>query len=83
MKINAGNGYIIKIPDTPESGNAWIVRLYRKRLFFKKLVTSDWFLDREQARTFGEQLSRDIQTQGSAMHIKHRPPGWTLNRPAR
>ena len=83
MTISAGNGYFVKIPEKPERGSAWIVRLYRRSFFVKRLVMSDWFLDQEQARTFGEQLSREIKQQGSIARIEHRKPGWMLRGTAR
>ena len=79
MTISAGNGYFVEIPDKPERGGAWIVRLYRRSFLVKRLVMSDWFLDQEQARTFGEHLSREIKQQGSIARVEHRKPGWTLH----
>ena len=34
----------------------WIVRRWRKFLVGKRLVSSDWFTEEKQARTFAESL---------------------------
>jgi hypothetical protein len=62
-------------------GSAWIVRVYRKAFLGKKLVSSDWFLDEQQARQFAEDLKRDIDPSAAVRHLKSRPPGWKLHRP--
>jgi len=76
------NGYSVDIEQVNGLGSAWIVRSYRKVAFFRRKMSSDWFLNEEQARTFAEQLVRDLKTeQSSAEHIQTRKPGWTLHRP--
>jgi len=44
--------YSVTVEQTPDAGSVWLVRLYRKRLLWKRLVSSDWFLDPDQARKF-------------------------------
>jgi hypothetical protein len=81
MKISAGNSFEIQLEQSSGLGGPWIVRLYRKRLLFKRRVSSDWFLDGDQAKKFADQLARSLSGNGSADEIQSRQPGWTLHRP--
>lgn len=83
MTISAGNNLYIAITQTGQGGSAWIVKLYKKGLIFKKVISSDWFLDGEQAKTFARKLASDLQNDGSLSPIRTRKPGWTLHRPVR
>jgi hypothetical protein len=49
-------------------------------LLFKRLVSSDWFLDGDQAQLFARQLTTELE--GGSDLIRNRKPGWTLRRPA-
>lgn len=64
------------------AGSAWLVRVYRRGFFGKKLVSSDWFLDEQQARRFSEQLTRELGSAKAIENLRSRPPGWTLHRPS-
>ena len=64
-------------------GTTWIVRVYRKRLLFRKLVSSDWFLDGVQAERFARQLATELRLGRGQDLIRNRPPGWQLTRPPR
>ncbi|MDL1891523.1 hypothetical protein FBQ87_01335 [Sphingobacteriales bacterium CHB3] len=73
--------YIIETRQANEKGMPWIVRLQRKRLLFKKSISTDWFLDKNQADTFARQLAEQLKTNPAEEKMKKRKPGWTLNRP--
>lgn len=45
------------------------------------MLTSDWFLDAEQAKRFAESLAAELRSGGSLDAVRKRPPGWTLHRP--
>lgn len=79
--MQTSNGFTIAIEQNPAIGTPWVVRTYKRVLGFRRLVSSDWFLDGEQARQFAEQLAGELE-RGSE-HIRNRKPGWTLHRPAR
>jgi hypothetical protein len=80
--LKTPNGFSIEIKQTERLGTPWIVRSYRNRAFFRRRLSSDWFLNGEQAKTFAEQLLREFQSQQeSARLIQNRKPGWTLHRP--
>ena len=75
--------YSVTVEQTPDAGSVWLVRLYRKRLVWKRLVSSDWFLDPDQARKFAEQLTEDLSGNGGTGNIESRQPGWVLHRAPR
>jgi hypothetical protein len=81
MEISAGNSYVISLDQIDGDGGPWIVRLYRKVLLFRRRVSSDWFLDADQAKKFADQLARSLSDHGSSEEIRTRQPGWTLRRP--
>ncbi len=81
MKLHAGNGYIIGLFQVREQGMTWVVKLQKKTLGFTRTLSSDWFLNEQQARTFAEQIAKDINN-GSTETVLKRKPGWTLHRPA-
>ncbi len=81
MTIRPGNGYTIEITQVPEQGVNWVVRLYKPRFGVRRRVSSDWFLNEEQATRFARQLADDIRS-GSDGNVSSRKPGWTLHRPA-
>ncbi len=74
------HGYTVVVQHRKDIGSPWVVRTYKRRaLFFRRLISSDWFLDGDQAKTFARQLTADL-TDGPDL-IKNRKPGWTLRRP--
>jgi len=83
MNLPATNGYIVELSQVPNAGTTWVVRVYKKRLLFKSRISSDWFLDGEQAKRFADQLSRELGNSSAVTLIKERKPGWTLRRPER
>ena len=83
MTIEAGNNLTIEVNQSSEKGTQWQVRLLKNILGFKRQISSDWFLDGAQAKRFAEELAQDLRSDGEGMRLlKHRPPGWTLVRPA-
>jgi hypothetical protein len=80
MTIPSPKNYSITVEQTPDTGSAWLVRVHRKRFLWKKLVSSDWFLDPDQAREFAEQLASDLNGDGGMRNLKSRKPGWVLHR---
>ncbi|MBI5472992.1 MAG: hypothetical protein HY961_11660 [Ignavibacteriae bacterium] len=82
MTISAGK-HTITLDESAERGMTWVVRLYRKGFLFKKKISSDWFLDKEQARGFAEQLAEEVRRNSSDEEIAKRKPGWTLHAPPR
>lgn len=83
MQTSANKNLFVEVTQIPRSGSPWLVRVYRKVLFFKKLVSSDWFLNEVQARKFAQQLTRDLSSKGTLTDLTQRPPGWTLHRPTK
>lgn len=81
MKIPAPKPYEITLQQTKYKSPAWIVRVHRKRLLFKRRISSDWFLDPIQAKQFAEQLAADLDDGTSIQQIKSRKPGWVLHQP--
>lgn len=71
---------IIEVEQVKEKGKIWNVRLYKKILFVKRVVSSDWFLDEQQAQTFAKQLADQLNGNSTLEAIKSRQPGWTLVR---
>lgn len=80
--LRTANGYSVDIEQVDGLGAPWIVRAYRKFSFLRRRISSDWFLNSEQARAFADELVRDLAAeQSSPSGIQHRKPGWTLHRP--
>ena len=83
MILPAGKGISVEYARGENAGMPWIVRAYEKKFLFRKLISSDWFLDPDQARRFAETLAADLSTGASFDEIRGRKPGWTLHRPPR
>ncbi|MBX2990021.1 MAG: hypothetical protein KF749_02515 [Bacteroidetes bacterium] len=80
MNTTVGN-YIIETRQANEKGMPWIVRLQRKRLLLNKHISTDWFLDKNQADLFARQLAEQFRSNAGEENMKKRKPGWTLTRP--
>jgi len=74
------NGFIVTVQHRETIGTPWVVQTYRKMFFWKRRISSDWFLDGDQAKLFAKQLTGELE-HGSEL-IRNRKPGWTLRRPA-
>jgi hypothetical protein len=82
--LKTANGYSVVLEQIKGLGAPWIVRSYRKVAFLRRRLSSDWFLNGDQARAFAEQLVQTLDNdKGSMGFIQHRKPGWTLRRPSR
>ncbi len=81
MIIPAPSGYSISVDQGDGLGSPWIVRVNKRSFFRKRRISSDWFLDREQAERFAQEASRMLQTGQAGLLLKKRKPGWTLQRP--
>ena len=81
MTISSGN-FTINVEHIVAKGKVWNVRLHKKRFPFKKLVSSDWFLDELQAEVFAKQLVEQLTNNPDTDSIRRRQPGWTLKRAA-
>ena len=79
METTRTDGFEIQLRQIDGAGSNWIVRLYRRILFFRKLVSSDWFLDGPQAREYAEQLRRELAETKSISWVARRSPGWRLH----
>ncbi len=82
MASTSSDRYHVEVRQIAGLGSPSIVRVYKKFLFFKRLVSSDWFLDETQARAFARQAEDALQANGGAPLLRDRHPGWTLHRPA-
>ena len=80
MTLAPGNGFTIDVRQIHGLGSTWIVRTYRRRVFRKRLVSSDWFLDGDQARRFAEEIANDLRRGMGTGSLEKRAPGWTLHR---
>lgn len=81
MAISAGK-YIIETEQVARKGKIWNVRVKKKGLF-KRLVSSDWFLDDGQAAEFAQQTADALNKNSNIDALAKRKPGWTLHRPDR
>jgi hypothetical protein len=65
MQIPAGNNHTVEIVTPHGMGSGQIVRAYRKFFVFRRRVSSDWFLNREQAERFARKLAAEIASEES------------------
>jgi hypothetical protein len=82
MAAQSTHNLTVELSKSDHGGSAWMVRVYRKGFLGKKLVSSDWFLDEQQARRFAEQLTGELGAPSTVQRLRSRPPGWTLHRPS-
>ncbi|HTX99400.1 MAG TPA: hypothetical protein VMG09_05225 [Bacteroidota bacterium] len=83
MTITAPHGYSITINQGKGLGSPWIVRIHKKAFLGRRVISSDWFLEQEQAERFAKDAARLLQDNREAPLLKDRLPGWTLRRPTR
>jgi hypothetical protein len=81
MTIQTAGNHTVVLTQVRFGGTPWVVRVYKRILFFKKRVSSDWFLTEAQAKQFAEQLTRDLEKGDGLKNIQARRPGWVLHRP--
>lgn len=83
MAHTSRHSYHVEVVRSSGLGSNWIVRVYKKFLFWKKRISSDWFLDSAQAERFAQRLREDLLQKDTVQKLRERRPGWTLHRPAR
>ncbi len=83
MTIPAPDNYQITVEQTADTGPAWLVRVYKKRFLSRKRISSDWFLDPDQAKEFADQVAIDLNGDSGYQNLKVRKPGWDLHRASR
>ncbi len=76
MTIVAGK-YTIENERIARKGAIWNVRVYKKGLL-KRLVSSDWFLDEQQANEYAQWLADELKKNSTVDFLSKRKPGWTL-----
>jgi len=81
METTAHNAYTVELEEIKATGTTWIVRVYRKIFFFRKRVSSDWFLDGTQAERFASRLREELAQGKGTTFLQARKPGWELRRP--
>jgi hypothetical protein len=82
MIVPSDKRYSIELTQTTGNGSPWTVRVFKKTLFFRRRISSDWFLNGDQARRFAEQIARSLPEGSTIENLRTRKPGWVLNRPA-
>jgi len=49
----------IELTHRDSDPGSWVVRRWKKFMWFRKRISSDWFADRQQALAFGNQMKRE------------------------
>ena len=83
MSERSVNGYTVSVTHVEGLGSPWIVRVSRRKFLFRTSISSDWFLDREQALRFADQAAAELGAGKGSASLRSRKPGWTLKRPDR
>ncbi len=60
MRIPVGRKYFIEILAPRGSGSCKIVRVYQKLFLFRRRISSDWFLDDEQAERYVRKVAAEL-----------------------
>jgi hypothetical protein len=81
MILSAGKTFSVEYGTAPGTGSPWVVRVYRKRFLVRQRISSDWFLEADQAKRFAEGIAAQLRNGASTDAIRNRKPGWTLMRP--
>ena len=50
--------------------STWIVRRWKKLLWFKKRISSDWFINRQQAFAYAYEMKQDYSRHNSKHEIR-------------
>ena len=66
MVISNTPDCFIELIHRRSSPTAWIVRRSKKNFLFKKRISSNWFVDAEQARSFAQKMKQDHERNGSS-----------------
>jgi hypothetical protein len=54
--ISSPSGRIVEISNSDDDPTMWIVRVYKKILFLKKQIFSEWFSKKEDALEFANNI---------------------------
>ena len=81
MSQRSVNGYTVRVTHAEGLGSPWVVRVYRRRFLLRMNISSDWFLDRDQALRFADQAAAELGAGRGIASLRDRKPGWTLERP--
>ncbi len=54
--VSSPSGRIVEIFNSDDDPTMWIVRVYKKILFFKKQIISKWFSKKEDALDFAKSI---------------------------
>lgn len=71
------SGHSIEVFNLPSDPIMWVVRKYKKILFFKKMISSKWFNDKDQAFDYFEKLRntdgnlRALPEYGKTQEFRH------------
>lgn len=58
--IADNGGYLIEVTNRTADPGPWIVRRWKRVLWFRKRISSDWFLDRDEAVAFAKKMKRGV-----------------------
>ena len=83
MSQRSVNGYTVSVTQAEGLGSPWVVRVYRRKFLFRTNISSDWFLDKDQALRFADQAAAELGAGKGVESLLSRKPGWTLERPDR
>jgi hypothetical protein len=64
--ISNNRDSIIEVSHRSSDSGAWIVGEWRRKLWYRKRISSHWFIDKEQAFAFAHELKRE--------HVEKSPP---------
>ena len=57
--ISRASDCFIELIHRESNPTVWIVRRWKKNLWIKKLISSDWFTDGQEAQSFADRMKRD------------------------
>lgn len=77
MTLPAGP-FTVELAHVAAQGSTWVVKTWRKGLFGRKRISSDWFLEKPQAEEFARRLARELEAGATVESLKKRKPGWGL-----
>ncbi len=55
--LNSRESSVVLTHDDADPGS-WVVRRWKKILWFRKRISSDWFTNKEQAMAFANEMKR-------------------------
>lgn len=53
--------YLIQLTHRSSDPGSWIVRRWKKFLWLKKRISTDWFLDKQQALKFALTMKQELE----------------------